>query len=179
MCSSASTLVAVHPAVSKLITVIRLKRGERGTSWPRACFLRTSPVRQRASLQLSYWDPASQTPAPNDRLTLLLFVWNPHRGIQLHPCLHNDRPVIGEPFWYIAILARVCNPFILVHTNLFSIKQMVLSSICGVFAQMKHKQWSKDKKTDDTSVCVHRASEAAQEHGVFINVACFCMGQVF
>lgn len=74
VCLSASTLDAVHPIVSKLITVIRLKRGEPGTSWPGACFFWTSPVRRRISLQLTYWDPALQTPAPNDRFMLLLFV---------------------------------------------------------------------------------------------------------
>lgn len=49
LCYSASTLDVVHPAVSKLITVIRLKRGGLGSAWPAARSLWTSPVRLRAS----------------------------------------------------------------------------------------------------------------------------------
>lgn len=49
MCLSASTLAVVHTTVFKLITVIRLKRRELGSTWPVLCFLWTSPVRRRTS----------------------------------------------------------------------------------------------------------------------------------
>lgn len=66
---SASTLDVVHPTVSKLITVIRLKRGELGSAWPAACFLWTSPVRRRTSHTGSGWATGTR---PCRRLLLMI-----------------------------------------------------------------------------------------------------------
>lgn len=113
-------------------------------------------------------------PGPGgDRLTLIVFAWSPHRAVQLQPCFHKDRPVIGEQLWYTAILFRVCNPFTLIHTYLLiKCNAYTPSFTLTVFARIKHKQWSTNKiKTQKSQASLHWTSVFTvftQEAGLYI-----------
>lgn len=111
-CLSASG--AVHPAVSKFITVIRLRPGEAGTGWAWGVFPADIPDEtENLRLQMTSQEVAQRSlrvmMAP--RCCCCCCLDQAHAGA--FSCIRAStmtRPVIGEPFWYppIQVLCLQC-----------------------------------------------------------------------
>ena len=96
-CLSACVSGAVRSAVSKLITVIRLKRGVQGSTWPQAFFLQPTvwacPCGEGSSYPRPSGEPVLLQYGPVPLLMISsnsLGACGMHTAIQQHPCCLND-----------------------------------------------------------------------------------------
>lgn len=111
-CLSASG--AVHPAVSKFITVISLRPGEAGTGWAWGVFPADIPGEtENLRLQMTSQEAAQRSLHVMMAPRCCCCLDKAHTGS--FSCVRAStmaRPVIGEPFWYTAIqvscLQRFC-----------------------------------------------------------------------
>lgn len=103
-CLSASG--AVHPTVSKFITVIRLGPGEAGTSWACGVFPADIPGEtENLRLQMTCQETAQRSLHVMMAPRCCCLDKAHTRAFSCVRASTMTRPVIGEPFWYTAIQA--------------------------------------------------------------------------